>query len=71
MSCEICKRNSCTRSFHSIEEQNIFDETADVVKDRMKDVLKNRIERLKDYANTDDDRFLIDMNEVLSVIDDY
>ena len=25
MSCEICQRSSCTRSFHSIEEQERFD----------------------------------------------
>ena len=25
MSCEICKRSGCTRSFHSIDEQNRFD----------------------------------------------
>ena len=26
MSCEICRRNSCTRSFHSLEEQERFDQ---------------------------------------------
>ena len=26
MACEICGRSSCTRSFHSIEEQNDFDD---------------------------------------------
>lgn len=26
MSCEICGRGSCTRSFHSIEAQEEFDE---------------------------------------------
>lgn len=26
MSCEICGRNSCTRSFHSLEAQERFDE---------------------------------------------
>ncbi len=25
MSCEICRRGACTRSFHSIEEQEEFD----------------------------------------------
>jgi predicted RNase H-like nuclease (RuvC/YqgF family) len=29
MSCEICGRNSCTRSFHSIEEQEAHDESDD------------------------------------------
>ena len=26
MSCEICGRSSCTRSFHSLEAQELFDE---------------------------------------------
>ena len=26
MSCEICRRSSCTRSFHSLESQNRHDE---------------------------------------------
>lgn len=26
MACEICGRNSCTRSFHSIKEQERFDD---------------------------------------------
>ena len=25
MSCEICKRGACTRSFHSIKEQDEYD----------------------------------------------
>lgn len=25
MSCELCGRSSCTRSFHSLEEQDDFD----------------------------------------------
>ena len=32
MACEICGRNSCTASFHSIEEQQNFDEVADKIK---------------------------------------
>lgn len=34
MACEICGRNMCTRSFHSLEEQEHFDEVADEVKER-------------------------------------
>ena len=25
MACEICKRNSCSRMFHSLEDQEAFD----------------------------------------------
>ena len=28
MSCEICGRNNCCRSFHSFEEQEEYDRTA-------------------------------------------
>ena len=70
MACEICGRNSCTRSFHSLEEQSAFDEIVDSAKNRMKDVLKRQIERLKDYGN-DDPRILVDIREVIDVIDSY
>lgn len=69
MSCEICGRNFCTRSFHSLDEQNNFDESADKVKDRMKEVIKRQIERLKDYG--EDDRYLVDLSEVIDIIDSY
>lgn len=70
MACEICGRNSCTRSFHSLEEQSTFDEVADSAKNRMKDVLRRQIERLKDYGN-DDSRTLVDIGEVIDVIESY
>lgn len=70
MACEICGRNSCTRSFHPLEEQSDFDEVADNVKERMRDELKRQIERLKDYAE-DSDKTLVDLSEVISVIDNY
>jgi hypothetical protein len=70
MACEICGRNSCTRSFHSLEDQGVFDEIADKAKERMKEVLKQKIDRLKDYG-TDENRFLVDVNEVFDAIDSY
>lgn len=70
MACEICGRNSCTRSFHALDEQNNFDEVADNVKERMREVLKRQIERLKDYGN-DDNRILVDLSEVIDLIDSY
>jgi hypothetical protein len=70
MACEICGRNSCTRSFHALDEQNNFDVVANNVKERMKDVLKRQIERLTDYGN-DENRNLVDLSEVLDVIDSY
>lgn len=70
MACEICGRNSCTRSFHSFEEQSEFDDVAATAKEHMRDVLKSRIERLKDYGH-DEDRYLVDLSEVLDIIDSY
>ncbi len=70
MACEICGRNLYTRSFHNLEEQSTFDDVADSVKNRMKDVLKRQIERLKDYGN-DDSRTLVDIEEVIEIIESY
>lgn len=70
MACEICGRNSCTKSFHSLEEQGDFDNVADQIKDRMREVLKARMDRLKDYGQ-DNDRQLVDLSEVMDVIDSY
>jgi hypothetical protein len=35
MSCSICGRGSCTKSFHSIEEQEKHDKYADMSEDRL------------------------------------
>jgi hypothetical protein len=70
MACEICGRNSCTRSFHSLEDQGQFDDVADNVKERMKEVLKRQIDRLKDYGH-DENRCLVDVSEVIDLIDSY
>lgn len=70
MACEICGRNSCTRSFHALDEQNNFDDVADNVKERMKSTLKRQIERLTDYGH-DENRNLIDLSEVINLIDSY
>ena len=36
MSCEICNRNSCSKSFHSLEEQEQFEDTIGVAIDNFK-----------------------------------
>ena len=69
MACEICGKNSCTRSFHSIEVQESFDEIADNVKDRMRSTLKNRIDRLED--RNPEGSCTVDLLEVLQIIDNY
>ena len=50
MACEICRRGNCTRSFHTIEEQSEFDNTADSVKERMKTYFLDKVYRLRDHG---------------------
>ena len=69
MACEICGRNSCTASFHSIEEQQNFDEIADKIKYRAKVCITRDIERINGHYHGDN--YYIKLDEVLKVIDDY
>lgn len=46
MACPICKRYSCTISFHSIEEQERYDERKNMSDDV--DVLRVQIQELKE-----------------------
>ena len=74
MACEICGRNSCTASFHSIEEQQNFDEVADKIKDRMRDTLVYKVNRLKaisNYGDNDDNEDYVKLSDVISIIEDY
>jgi len=67
MGCEICGRGSCTRSFHALEEQQSFDDTADNVKDRLKSEIEYKLGRLScedigdvQYVKLDDVQNIID-----------
>jgi len=68
MACEICRRNSCARSFHSFEEQEAFDSVADEIKDRCKSNMQNAVNRI-DGEYDDNDIYLIKLEDVLAVID--
>ena len=68
MSCEICGRSSCTRSFHSLEEQEAFDNIANVVKERCKRIIYNAVNSV-DGKHDENDVYLIDLNEALKAID--
>jgi len=69
MSCEICGRGSCIKSFHSTEEQENFDNIADDIKDRAKDYINHRLNRL-DYEYIDGETF-IKLDDATGVVDDY
>ena len=69
MSCEICGRSACTRSFHSLEEQENFDNKADDIKDRMRNVLISRINNLEcEEMNSE---YFVKLEDVEKIINDY
>ena len=76
MGCEICGRGACTRSFHSLEEQEEFDRVnqTDKIKDRMRDALVYKVNRLKtisNYGDNDDNEDYVKLSDVISIIEDY
>ena len=68
MGCELCGRGSCTRSFHSIEEQNTFDETADSVKERQKSQILTTVNRVKGWYD-ENDNYVVKLEDVLTAIE--
>ncbi len=47
MSCRICKRGSCTESFHSFEEQNLYEKKIELM-ERGKEWLMERVLELEE-----------------------
>jgi hypothetical protein len=77
MGCEICGRNNCTRTFHSIEEREEFDRInkTDQIKDRLKRIIRDRVYRIKSIGNYDnngdsDGYDYIKVSDVINVIDE-
>ena len=69
MGCEICGRNNCCKSFHSFEEQQNFDNVADIVKDRCREKIKRKVERVNSFYDNHDNVVVI-LEEVIQGIDD-
>ena len=69
MACEICGRNSCTRSFHSLEEQSEYDEQVDQVKGSIRNKLLSGLKSLTDYYS-EEDIHCVSVSDVESLIDD-
>ena len=69
MSCEICGRSSCMRSFHSLEVQDEFDNIADKIKDRAIRVMSNNINKLSGHYHGDN--YYIKLDDVIKIINDY
>jgi hypothetical protein len=69
MSCEICGRGNCTRSFHSLESQKEFDNVADSIKERMRNIICKRLEKLNgEYI---EDVYYIKLSDAIDIVENY
>jgi hypothetical protein len=69
MSCSICGSHNCTRSFHSLEEQQDYDDKKDAVKEDFKRELLSGLSGLKEYY-TEEDLPCYSCSDVEALIDD-
>ena len=69
MSCEICGRGACMRSFHSLGEQEDFDNVGDSIKERMRNILCKRVEKINGEYIADD--YYVKLADVIDIIEDY
>ena len=69
MSCEICGRHSCCKSYHSLEEQSNFDNIADNVKSRAIRVISNKISRIDGHYHGNN--YYIKLEDVIKIIENY
>ena len=68
MGCEICGRGACTRSLHSLEEQEEFDRVnkTDEIKERLRNIIERQVNRLKgDYIEDD---YYVKLSDVIDII---
>ena len=65
MTCEICGRGACCKSFHSLEEQTAFDEVADNVKERLINTILSDVSGVESCWGED-----LDPEEVYVKLDD-
>lgn len=68
MSCSICGRGSCCKSFHSLEEQENYDEIADKVTDNLRGKVINIVGYTEGYYD-DADRFVVYYDELIKNIE--
>lgn len=66
MACEICGSSNCCRSFHSLEEQQKFDEIIEPFKDHLEVELNSEIRRLDRYYKEDieDEELYVRLSDV-------
>jgi len=66
MGCEICNKSSCTRSFHSLDEQQDFDSVADGIKERIGRLINIEVNRLS-YQEIDSEVY-VSLSDVTNII---
>jgi hypothetical protein len=69
MSCEICNRSSCCTSFHSLEEQDKYEEISENMKERMKNIISNKINKIELINN--EGEYYVKLDEVLEIVENY
>lgn len=68
MSCEICGKNNCTKSFHSIEEQDNYDNAVDGIKDRILDRVISKVNEIIGRRD-EDDEYVVSIEKVFEAIE--
>lgn len=68
MSCEICGKGACCKSFHSLDEQQDFDSIADDIKERARSQITNKLQRLDCIDH--EDKYYILLDDAIGVVDD-
>lgn len=70
MGCEICGRNACAKSFHSLEEQSEFDKEnkTDELKSRIRDIATRKLNRIK--GEEIEGVYFVRLQEAIEAIDD-
>lgn len=67
MACEICGRSSCTRSFHSLEEQESFDNIKDKVNERLLNEVKSEVSKLDGHYHGNN--YYVRYDDILNILD--
>lgn len=73
MSCEICGRANCTKSFHSLEEQEAFDDVAYNIKARAIRIMHDIVDSIDGEWILNDDGesvYMIELDLALKAIEE-
>lgn len=67
MACEICGRGNCCKSFHSIEQQQEHDDSADPIKSMIESEILAKVNRLS--CEEIDGEYFVNIDKVVSIIE--